>query len=241
MANSCHHDEGLLPGLPPDTAHVLLQPTILSTVFISRCRSELVILQLKSLYKGFSSPEDKVQTSWYGLQASVIRHNAHGEPQSSRPHYSLPLDHLLLCKAALLPFPLAPSARCSLCLNVLLWALTWLTSSSGLHLCISSRTLPGPSWPHLHYKMDFHQVSLVACTDIFQTTRILYWSCLPTCLPDLNSKVNLIIEKLACILFKQMKYSWPLNNQGSNCAGLLTRRFFSINVIAVFSFYISLN
>lgn len=212
MASSCHHGEGLLPGLPPDSAHVLLQPTILSTVFISRCRSELVILQLKSLYKGFSSPEDKVQTSWYGLRASVIRHNTHGEPQSSRPHYSLPLDYLLLCKAALLPFPLAPSAWCSLCLNVLLWALTWLTSPSGLHLCISSRTLPGPSRPHLHYRMDFHQVSLVACTDIFQTAYILYSSCLPTCLPDLNSKVNLNIEKLACILFKQMKYSWTLNN-----------------------------
>lgn len=206
MASSCHHGEGLLPGLPPDYAHVLLQPTILSTVFISRCSSELVILQLKSLYKGFSSPEDKVQTSWYGLQASVIRHNVHGESHSSLPHYSLPLDYFLLCKAALLPFPLAPYARCSLCLNVLLWALTWLTSPSGLHLCIiSSRTLPGPSY--LHYRMDFHQVSLVACTDIFQTTCILYWSCLLTCLPDLNSKVNLIIEKLPCILFTQMKYS----------------------------------
>lgn len=148
MASSRHHGEGLLPGLPPDYAHVLLQPTILSTVFISRCSSELVILQLKSLYKGFSSPEDKVQTSWYGLQASVIRHNVHGESHSSLPHYSLPLDYFLLCKAALLPFPLAPYARCSLCLNVLLWALTWLTSPSGLHLCIiSSRTLPGPSYP----------------------------------------------------------------------------------------------
>lgn len=155
----------------------------------------------KSLYKGFSSPEDKVQTSWCGLQASVIRHNVYGEPRGSLPHYSLPLDCFLLCKAALPPFPLAPYARCSLCLNVLLWALTWLTSPPGLHLCItSSRTLPGPSRPHLHDRMDCHLVSLVARTDIFQTTCILCWSCLPTCLPDLNSKVNLIIRK-TCMYF----------------------------------------
>ena len=73
--------------------------------------------------------------------------------------------------------------------------------SSRSSLCItSSRTLPGPSRPHLHDRMDCHPVSLVARTDIFQNTCILCWSCLPTCLPDLNSKVNLIIRK-TCMYF----------------------------------------
>lgn len=96
---------------------------------------------------------------------------------------------------------------CSPCLNLLLWSLYWPTSPSGLHLCItSSRTFPGPCCPHLHCRMDFYQVCPWHLPR--QSPCILYWSCLPTRVSDLNSKVNLIRKTCMYFFFKQMKYSW---------------------------------
>lgn len=159
MASSCHHGEGLLPGLHPDYAHVLLQPTILSTVFISRCSSRLwLFFNLKASTKASQALRIKSR-----LPGMVYRPLWSGTTYmgSHIAHYLITHSHwttFCSAKAALLPFPLAPYARCSLCLNVLLWALTWLTSPSGLHLSYHFfRTLPGPSY--LHYRMDFHQVS----------------------------------------------------------------------------------
>lgn len=84
------------------------------------------------------------------------------------------------------------------------------------------------SLPRLHYGMNFHQVrpQYPAFTPI---SALVYfkWSYLPTCLSDLNSRVNFIIRKTCMnVFFKQMKYSWSLNSMGVNSAGPPISRFF---------------
>ena len=41
--------------------------------------------------------------------------------------------------------------------------------------------------------------------------------------------------------FEDSSYTWTLNNTGLSCAGPLMHRFFSINIVPVFSFYRSLS